>query len=97
MLRFLTKYYHVGKKKKLHNVQLEDRYKLERNTRNHATPGGLLEKGCVLYKMYVEKELRNAIEEGLAGGSLQSFFDLLEGWSFLITLSVCRHGGRLGQ
>ena len=79
------------------SVQLEDRYKLERNTRNHATPGGLLEKGCVLYKMYVEKELRNAIEEGLAGGSLQSFFDLLEGWSFLITLSVCRHGGRLGQ
>ena len=79
------------------SVQLEDRHKLERNTRNHATPGGLLEKGCVLYKMYVEKELRNAIEEGLAGGSLQSFFDLLEGWSFLITLSVCRHGGRLGQ
>lgn len=79
------------------SVQLEERGKLEENTRNHATSGGLLERGCRLFGSYVERELSAAVGKALAGTCPQSFFDLLEGWSFLITLAVFRHGDRLGN
>lgn len=79
------------------SVQLENRDKLEENTRHHATPGGLLEKGCILYGKYVEKELAEAMDRVFCGKISDSFFDLLEGWSFFITLSVFKHGGRLGK
>ncbi len=76
-------------------VQLESREKLLRNTQMHATPGGLLEYGCRLYHELLECRLWKAAQEAACGTIDPSFFDIVEGISFLITLAVCRHGSRL--
>lgn len=75
-------------------VQLEPREKLLRNTRMHATPGGLLELGCRLYHELLERRLWEAVQKAFHGCLDAGFLDLAEGMSFLITLAVCRHGGR---
>ena len=76
-------------------VQLETREKLHENTRNHGTRGGVLERGCIFFERYFQRPLEEAVDQLLAGGLGEDFFDLAQGMSYTISLAALRQSHRL--
>lgn len=76
-------------------IQLEGWEKLQANTRNHGTKGGVLERGCIFYDRHLREPLEEAVTRLLTGGLEADFFDFVEGMGYTITLAAHRHAHRL--
>lgn len=83
---------HLSYEMNLLNVQLESREKLLLNIKHHATSGGLLERGCMLYEETLSGPLRRAVEQAIRSSSPNEAFLFLQDEIDGITKAVRRHG-----
>lgn len=81
----------------LHVHQEETRETIEKNTKQHATKGGVLEKGCNLFGILVEDGLRNEFIKYPQLKISDAWCEWLENKAYQITEAVSNHSKTLAS
>lgn len=79
----------------LHLHQREDRSVIEANGIQHATKGGVLEKGCKVFAAQVEGELARTFEQWPDTALSDTWCSWLEQQAYSVTAQVSDHSGNL--
>ncbi len=79
----------------LHLHQREDRAVIEANGIRHATKGGVLEKGCMVFAAQVERELARTFEEWPDVRLSDQWCSWLEQQAYSVTAQVADHSRNL--
>lgn len=80
----------------LMTVQHSSREKLEQNTRNHATKGGVLEKCILTFQEKGWALVQNGLEAYLSGSLPSDFAGRVQETAVCVTRAVAEHGRTLG-
>jgi pyrroline-5-carboxylate reductase len=78
----------------LQSYQVNSKEQIMQNVRNHATKGGVLERGCLCFDLFVRDKMRNTIGDGLDKVDAE-FIQWVEDISYNIAEIVANHGERL--
>ncbi|MCW4011515.1 MAG: L-2-amino-thiazoline-4-carboxylic acid hydrolase, partial [Candidatus Bathyarchaeota archaeon] len=78
----------------LQSYQVGSKDQIMQNVRNHATKGGVLERGCLCFDLFVRDKMKSTIETGLDKIDAD-FIQWVEDISYNIAEIVANHGKRL--